>query len=146
MIPPFDEAGRLPPGIHWADWDEFKARFSTNSHRERLLAGLKRALDALRIANCSTVFVDGSFVTAKEFPGDFDACWNMEGVVVERLDPVLLIFDNFRAAQKAKFRGELFPAQWQADPTGRVYLEFFQIDKERDGLKGIIALDLRRLP
>jgi len=146
MIPLFDEAGRLPPGIHPAEWDEFMARFGTNSHRKMLLAGLKRALDALRVANCSTVYIDGSFVTAKEFPGDFDACWNMEGVVAERLDPVLLNFDNLRAAQKAKYRGELFPAHWPADSSGRVFLEFFQVDKERDGLKGIIELDLRRLP
>lgn len=26
------------------------------------------------------VFVGGSFVTSKEFPGDYDACWDTVGV------------------------------------------------------------------
>lgn len=146
MIPPFDEKGRLPPGIHWAEWNEFSERFGATSYRQVLLAGLKRALDALRTANCKTVYIDGSFVTAKEVPGDFDACWSVNGVVVERLDPVLLNFDNLRAAQKAKFFGELFPAEAPADLSGQVVLGFFQVDKETGEPKGIIALDLRRLP
>ena len=32
------------------------------------------AMVNLRDAGCKTVYVDGSFVTDKERPGDFDAC------------------------------------------------------------------------
>jgi hypothetical protein len=85
-------------------------------------------------------------VTAEEVPGDFDACWDIAGVRTALLDPVLLTFDNRRAAQKARFRGEFFPAQYPADPSGLTYLDFFQTDKRTGNLKGIIALDLRRLP
>ncbi len=146
MIPPFDDTGRLPPGVHWAEWAEFSERYGTNPHRRVLLAGLKRAIEALRVAHCDTVYIDGSFVTSKDFPHDFDACWSFQEVVPELLDPVLLDFDNWRAAQKAKFYGELFPAEATADLSGRRFLEFFQVDKETEEPKGIIALDLRRLP
>lgn len=90
-----------------------------------------------------------SFVTRKKTPGDFDACWNIEGVDIDELDriePVLLTFDNGRAAQKAKFGGEFFPAQTPAEwtPPFRIFLDFFQTDKGTGNRKGIIELDLRR--
>jgi len=43
-------------------------------------------------AGCRTAYVDGSFVTAKEDPEDFDGCWESEGVSLKALDPVLCDF------------------------------------------------------
>ena len=91
---------------------------------------------------CSTVYLDGSFVSAKLIPGDFDACWDESGVDVASIDPVLLDFAGGRANQKAKFGGELFPASLNADGLGTLFLEFFQIDKDTGSQKGIVALDL----
>jgi len=110
------------------------------------MEGLKRALDTLRAAHCQTAYIDGSFVTSKMFPGDFDGCWSVAGVDPQLLDPVLLDFSNARAAQKAKYYGEFFPAELPEGISGRVFLEFFQADKDTGEPKGIIALDLRRLP
>ncbi|MDP2857268.1 MAG: hypothetical protein Q8P50_04735 [Bacillota bacterium] len=145
MLPGFDDEGRLPPGIHWATWQDLCGRFGINEYRRTLLAGLKAALDSLKAAGCETVYLDGSFVTAREFPGDFDACWDPVGVDPSRLDPVLLTFDRGRATQKARFLGELFPATTRSGNPGPIYLEFFQVDKDTGGRKGIVALDLRRL-
>jgi hypothetical protein len=86
--------------------------------------------------------VDGSFVTEKMFPGDFDACWDPHGVDVTLLDPVFLDFSNGRAAQKGRFRGELFLSSSPADSKGTSFLRFFQIDKMTGKAKGIVALDL----
>jgi hypothetical protein len=110
-----------------------------------LLTGLRAALEALRVAGCRRVYVDGSFVTAKEVPGDFDGCWEAEDVDYEALDPVLLDFRDRRAAQKAKFGGEMFVASWGADPEGARFLDFFQIDKNTGDAKGIVAIDLGAL-
>lgn len=74
MMPPFDATGNLPPGIHEATWEEFVARYGATSRRLTLLAGLKAALDALRTAGCQRAYIDGSFVTNKAIPGDFDGC------------------------------------------------------------------------
>ncbi|HET7771525.1 MAG TPA: hypothetical protein VFN74_22325 [Chloroflexota bacterium] len=141
MIPPFDAAGNLPPGVHSATWDEFVARFGTTPRRLTLLAGLKEALDVLRAAGCRRAYVDGSFVTAKPEPGDFDGCWETDGVDPARLDPVLLTFDRQRRAQKARFGGELFFADAAAEPAGTTFVEFFQRDRSGQP-KGIVALNL----
>lgn len=142
MIPPFDATGNLPPGIHAATWGEFVERYGLTSHRLTLLAGLKAALDVLRIAGCQRVFI----ITTKVAPGDYDACWEIAGVDPDALDPTLLTFANQRAAQKAKYGGELFPAETAADPVGTRFLEFFQRDKQTGDLKGIVAIDLGGLP
>ena len=60
-------------------------------------------------AGCRTVYIDGSFVTSKSEPGDYDACWDIDGVNVEALDLVFLDFSGRRAAQKRKYFGEFFP-------------------------------------
>ncbi|MGH3114465.1 MAG: DUF6932 family protein [Gaiellaceae bacterium] len=145
-IPPFGEGGNLPPGIHEATWEEIIARVGGTAWRRELLAGLQAALENLREAGCRRVYIDGSFVTAKEEPGDFDACWEIAGVDADLLDPVLLDFSNARAAQKERFRGELFPAEASADPYGTRFLDYFQRDKLTAEPKGIVALDLEDMP
>ncbi len=142
MIPDFEADGNLPPGIHWATWDEIFTRFGATTWRRELLRGLQAALNALQAAGCQTVYVDGSLVTSKLRPGDYDGCWEEAGIDFSALDPVLLDLGPGRVAQKAKFGGELFPASISADPEEHTFLEFFQIDKETGRKKGIIALDL----
>lgn len=76
MIPDFvGSEGYLPPGEHLATWDEVTERFSETEKRRELIKGLKAALDNLRAAGCKTAYIDGSFVTRKRNPNDFDACW-----------------------------------------------------------------------
>lgn len=144
-IPSFNDEGNLPPGIHWATWEEFTQRFGTNDYRLRLIQGLKRALDCLKSAGCRTAYINGSFVTSKELPRDFDGCWVTDGVNSALIDPVLLRFNDGRSAQKAKYGGELFPTLTIDGVTGMIFLDFFQVDMETGLSKGIIALDLRRL-
>src|SRR5262245_50415371 len=122
MIPAFDSNGNLPPGIHVATWRECEARFSGSSQRKKLLDGLARALAVLRSAGCRRVYVDGSFVTSKATPGDYDAAWeaaNVDVALLLRLDPVFGIFDNGRAAQKVRYHGEFFPSSAMEGLTGR---------------------------
>lgn len=63
MIPPFDEKGNLPQGIHWAEWTEFKVRFGINFPRQRMIQGLELAMTELKKAGCQTIYINGSFVT-----------------------------------------------------------------------------------
>ncbi len=90
-------------------------------------------------------YLDGSFVTSTSFPKDFDACWDLTGVnlpLLKRNAPIFFQFSNLRAAQKARFGGELFPAQFSAGPVGMTFLHFFQTDKTTGLPKGIIELNL----
>ncbi len=131
--------------MYWTDWQEFSARFGTTTWRKELLRGLRLALDALKKAGCKVVYIDGSFVSNKPNPGDYDACWDPQGVDPSLLDAVLLTFDSGRASQKAKYRGELFIAWQSADRMGTAFFEFFQIDKDTGATKGIVAIDLEVL-
>lgn len=142
MIPSFDERGNLPPGTYPATWDEIVERYATNERREQLLDGLRAAIESLRDAGCSRVYLDGSFVTTKDVPGDFDACWEASRVDPGLLDPVLLDFSNHRAAQKAKYGGELFPAGVAAESRGTRFIDYFQRDRLTGAAKGIVAIDL----
>jgi len=123
---------------------EFVARYGLIVRRLELLAGLKAGLDALRAAGCQRAYVDGSFVTSKQAPGDFDVCWESAGVDIALLHPALLTFTNQRAIQKAVFQGEFFPARALAVPR-RTYLDFFQYSQDGTS-KGIVAIDVGGLP
>jgi hypothetical protein len=130
----------LPPGIYTATLKQVEDRFATSEKRILLFEGFKRGIEALQRAGCRTVFLDGSFVSEKPTPGDFDACWDTVGVDESKLDPLLLDFENFRKRQKEIFRGEFFPSSNLADGVNN-FVEFFQVD--RDGnKKGIVKIEL----
>lgn len=145
MLPCVDSlTGYLPPGVHHALWGEVALRFSINGHRARLLSGLLAALQNLAGAGCRSVLLDGSFVTRKDLPEDYDGAWDPSGVDPYRIDPVLLDFTNARAAMKSKYLGELFPATATAAP-GVLFRDFFM--KDRNGVpKGVVDIDLGSLP
>ncbi len=103
MIPRWSTNGDLPPGVHFATWQELEDRLTFNPRRQRMLAGFLPACEELRKAGCRLVYLDGSFVTRKECVGDFDACWGVQNVDDARLDPVFWDFSRGRAAQKQRF-------------------------------------------
>ena len=148
MLPGFSVGGFLTPGLHEpSSWQEFEGVFGFNAHRRRLLAGLKLACYSLADAGCTTVYVNGSFVTNKELPGDTDVCWDDDGVDFDRIDPVFDLGEKpreKRVEQKERFGGEFFPASMEVERPGQRFLDFFQ--KGRDGIpKGIVKLNLELL-
>ena len=142
MIPGWMASGDLPPGVYFATWKEVEIKLGFNPWRRQLLAGLRQACKALRRAGCGLVYVDGSFVSRKENPGDFDACWDVRNVDDGKLDPIFWDFSRGRAAQKNLFLGEFFPAQLPEGAPGRCFLEFFQTNKVTGKPKGIVAIRL----
>jgi len=146
MIPDFEPgSGQLPPGEHEATWVEITDRFGWNQRRTQLLAGLAEAITALAAAGCSRVWLNGSFVTTKDEPGDFDAVWDPTGVdrlLLEQLAPEVLDLTNLRAAQKLRFGGELFPNIVEG-ASGKSFERFFQTDRDGNA-KGIVVMDLTR--
>jgi hypothetical protein len=138
MLPAFDHSGRLPDGEYEIQWEELVERFGWNVRRRQLLDGLDEAIELLVAAGCQRLWLNGSFVTAKEEPADFDACWDLDGVDLNALDPILTEFGQGRAAQKRRFGGELLPNVTESR-SGLAFSEFFR--NERDaGRKGIVVL------
>lgn len=81
-------------------------------------------------------------MTSKGRPGDYDACWDPDGVDPDRLDPVLLNWtESGRLLMRAKYLGDLFIAGIEGT-TGLPFVNFFRTD--RDGTpKGIVVMDPR---
>lgn len=73
MLPPFDDDGLLPPGIHRCSVEELVARFGAGSE-ERVVETLELLsfIEAARSASVLRLIVDGSFVTGKLAPNDVD--------------------------------------------------------------------------
>ncbi len=148
MLPEFVQAtdryddSYMPAGVYDATWTEVVVKFGFSYKRQQLLPGLKAACLALRIAGAAHLYLDGSFVSNKKNPGDWDACFPMQGVDPALLDPVLLDYRNDRAAQKAKYKGETFLADHSSGMLGPPYLQFFQKNKKTGAPKGIVRLDL----
>ena len=145
MIPELVDTGSiwkvLPLGVHDATLEEVEKHFATNKRRKQLFRGLQAACKSLKDAGCLTVYLDGSYVTSKELPNDYDLCWNTINVNSKKLDPIFLDFSNKRQKQKTKFGGEFFPSTAKADGS-HYYIQYFQTDKENGTNKGIICINL----
>lgn len=131
----------MPPGIHKASWPEVEAAMGWNDWRQELLVGLKVVLGELARAGCPRAWLDGSFVTEKELPGDFDLAWDLNGVDLDALDPVILDVDPPRTAQMDKYGGDVLPNVVEGN-SGMPFLDFFQQDAATGQPRGIVELAL----
>ncbi|PEK99506.1 hypothetical protein [Bacillus sp. AFS017336] len=144
QIPDFMPNGKLPPGIHNTSWEEFKNRYELNYKRKMQLKGLEKAIEEFYKAGCTCIYVDGSFVTKRSNPGDFDALYDLDEVNIESINPLLLDSSlNGRDVQKKYYEGEFFPMNAKAHPNGTKFLDYFQKDKRTDEPKGIVKINLR---
>ena len=73
MLPPFDESGNLPGGIHPASIEEIVSRFGHGSpEREVEVRELLQLVAWARGHGVRRLIVNGSFVTDKREPNDVD--------------------------------------------------------------------------
>ncbi|MXG88425.1 DUF6932 family protein [Nocardioides flavescens] len=131
--------GMLPPGVYDGSWSDVVETFGYNATRQVQLAGLRQLSLGLARAGCRAIWLDGSFVTDKGRPGDYDACWDPTGVDGGLVDPLLLNYPRTRAAAKAKYLGDIFINGVEGG-SGMAFVDFFQVC--RDGTaKGIIRFN-----
>src|SRR5437879_84955 len=73
MLPPFDDFGNLPAGIHSCSVAELVARFGSGSEERQAEVGeLVHFIAAAQSAGVRRLMVNGSFVTGKLAPNDVD--------------------------------------------------------------------------
>jgi hypothetical protein len=145
MIPNFDPDGNLPPGIHPATIKEVEAKFATNFKRKVIFEGLLRLIDDLRKIGCSIIYLDGSYITTKELPGDMDICWDNTGIDLYNafaIMPVLWDLDPPRREQQHLYTADIFPANIIEASSRKYFIDFFQCDKNSGSPKGIIQIEI----
>jgi hypothetical protein len=79
MIPDFNDAGYLPPGIHPATLEAIDARFGQESELRRVqMESLRWLIDLARRAGIRRLIVNGSFVTDALDPNEVDCVLLLE--------------------------------------------------------------------
>jgi len=140
VIPEFDQNGNLPPGVHDATIEEVRTRFAYNPVRQRLFDAFLEVMKILAECRSHEVHLDGSFITAKEAPCDYDMCW--ESTDVEPTDQ-LREFLELRERRKDRYLGDIFIRMPQP-PYSYDHVEHWQSDSRQEGVaKGIIRIRLR---
>lgn len=132
MLPELTAEGELPPGVHIADWQEFRSRFCSSSPRRIWLAGRFRALMELAATSgkLRRVFVWGSFVTSKPAPRDIDILLIMdEDFETSQISAsAQAVFDSVRA--RLLFESDVF---WSRASIGEemlnLWLDTYQISR-----------------
>ncbi len=113
----------LPPGIHDAKWNDFVSHFGIGSRRIELVESMESMLLHLWDVGCKAVKIDGSFVTSKLKPSDFDGTWDPEGVDETELD--IVIADEDKYLMKEKYNGELYRQDSIEARTRKSFDDFF---------------------
>ena len=139
VIPDFDKNGNLPPGIHEATIQEVEAHFAHNMHRKRLFEGLLKVLKILEGCGCPEVYLNGSFITLKSEPKDYDLCYEPTGI---KGTEAFKQFLETRDERKEKYFGDIFPRLPQP-PYEMDHVEDWQTDRDGE-IKGIVRIILRQ--
>ena len=131
MIPPFDDSGCLPPGLHGAALAEVEARFGSQSEIRRVqMESVRWMVDLAVRAGVQRIVLNGSFVTDIMEPNDVDCA-------------LLLAADYPRdkAASDELIKGLPFLEILRVDRHGfdRLVHRFFATDRHGFG-KGMIEI------
>lgn len=141
-IPPFRPDGFLPEGVHESSEAEVIFKFgSSNRIRRRLSLRLRRWLELGRQIGAKRLLVDGSYVTAKEDPGDIDT------VILLPPDFIRQVEQEFTAALEleemllTRHPEEIFAAEDETD--WQEWIAFFSQTREGDDRrKGLVEIRL----
>jgi hypothetical protein len=131
-------------GEHEATPEEIEARFGWNEHRQKMLLGLWEILLHLKRAHCTLAYLDGSFVTRKHKPADFDLCWQELSVDESLLPRVFFDFTQKRAAQRRRFGEKSFWRQPLGELTDGPFWISFNDASARTGGRASLPLNLIR--
>ena len=129
MIPPFDDTGCLPPGIHPATLSEVEARFGVQSELRRVQTeSVRWMVDLAHRAGVERIVLNGSFVTDIMEPHDVDCVLQIppgfpaDPVAEAELNAGLPFLDIALVAQSEfnEFVGEVFATDRFGMPKGMV--------------------------
>lgn len=148
MIPPLDDRGLLPPGVHQTTgWDELRTRFAINPHRQQLLNNLLGFVKEFLIPGAQGLdfYVAGSFLSDKPQPDDIDCTVNLEFDEINQRAPLLAIATlgnkgPLYEERKVEFYLNLM---FQGAETGNFIVYFQYVGEKTAGAKGLSSTDLR---
>lgn len=109
-IPRTNEYGLLPPGIHPCTLSEAESFFCWNDHRRALWLKFQHVMDEFRAFGFHhPLFLDGSFVTDKEIPGDVEVIMDVAHVDDYAAGLVVLFCFRHHDRLHAEWAVDLYP-------------------------------------
>lgn len=146
------DTGLLPEGEHPLDWKSIVSLFGTSPRRQGLLQKLHELCLILKRAGVETVWLDGSFVTSKPTPNDFDMSFDLSDAAFARLPDYPFKVKNAATRLRSHFCGDI-----KVEPMADGYryhkdLWPYVKDHEHNGKaifglkKGIVVIALGDLP
>lgn len=158
----FNTKGYLDAGLHPMTVDDvekiFVTGFPSSNTRQGIIDGYKKHADDLaKIINECVQFIDGSFVTNKNDPGDIDMVCLIDGDTVDALAPAeqtklaaLLSGPATKATHKCDaYLVVTYPETHPAYPAARQQRKYwmgeFGFDRQ-DHPKGIVTIDVKAQP
>lgn len=141
----FNTYGYLPEGIHTITWEDFENEFGFSPRRQMLMKGLYEVIQILKQCGCEAIFIDGSMVTDKLEPDDWDACFKGDEEAFHRLYAIdeNLVLDDYAKETVRKQNIKVNSILLMPRPKETyVILIFFQRVKGCKRKKGIIKIKL----
>jgi hypothetical protein len=129
VIPPFDDFGCLPPGLHGAMLTEIEARFGRQSELRRVqMESVRWMVDLAVRAGVQRIVLNGSFVTDIMEPNDVDCVlligrgFPADPIAGVELNAGLPFLDIALAGQADfdEFVSEVFAADRLGTPKGMI--------------------------
>jgi hypothetical protein len=141
-LPPFNDDGNLPPGVHPARLQEVLDRFAAGTAQRKAVGRrLERVADVARASgHLARFIVFGSFITAKPEPNDVDVFLLMEDSFdfSKAEGEIRLLFDH--TAAQAHFGASVFWLRRAAAFGGeQETIEYWQVTRE-GGRRGIVEV------
>lgn len=147
-LPQFREDGWLPQGHHATTWEEITARFGgqIGSRRDAVLSSLLKWREAARAKGMAgLVILNGSFISGKEAPGDFDLVflYNEATEALVKTDAEARALTDMQSCHQAGFRGDIFALPLSLQKLSPMLGGTDMFDKDRQGtLKGVVEVTL----
>ncbi len=142
MIPELTGEGTLPPGVHGTTLEEVRRRFGRgNRARIELMAGLAAVAARAMRAGALRLYLNGSFVTSKKEPVDWDAVLVVPVGFNSASEDGSALAD--RESIKAEHGGDLFVLyEDDAQAIDHLVSEVFSHDRQMRP-KGILLIQLK---
>jgi hypothetical protein len=129
-IPMLNDFGLLPEGIHDCAAPEVVASFCANAAREAVWQGFQ---GFLRWAGTKpgpvAIYMDGSFVTDKEIPGDIDVAVDITGCSLPDQNEWIVAFHREHDRVKREFRTDFYPYIGEQGHNFRAFFQYVRVDE-----------------
>lgn len=144
--------GLLPVGNHKMKWREVRKLFGTTSHRRYLLERLHAVYIVLKKAGVTKIWLDGSFVTSKVRPNDYDLSYELTEDIFAELPSDPFKLEKADTLLRGRYAGDIKAepmiggATYHKDLFPNVVGHTHNGKPIEGAKKGIVVLTLADLP